>query len=71
MSLRLDHPDLNGPSTMSPDDRRDELASIFARALLRIPRRRGDDEEVDQIAADSAHLGLEVSATTRPHRAVG
>lgn len=71
MSLRLEHADPNDPAAMSSDDRRDELASIFARALLRIPRRRGDAEEVDKIAAESAPLGLELSALPRPHRVAG
>lgn len=68
MSLRLDH---NDPDAMSPAERRHEVASIFARALLRIPRLRGDAEEVDQIAAESAPLGLELSARPRPDRQRG
>jgi hypothetical protein len=68
MSLRIEHADPNNPAAMSPDDRRDELASIFARGLCRIPRRPCDVAEVDQFAAESAPLGLELSSLPRPDR---
>lgn len=68
MSLRLEHADPNDPVEMSLGERRDELANIFARAILRIPRRGCDAEQLEEIAAESAPLGLELSALPCPDR---
>lgn len=68
MSLRLEHADPNDPAAMSPYERRDELASIFARAIPRMPRRGSDAAQLEENAAESVPFGLEVSALPRPDR---
>lgn len=67
MSLLLDPADPTDSTAMSPAERRDELASIFARAILRLPR----SPEVREFEAKSAPSGLALSAPLRPHRAAG
>lgn len=67
MSLLLEHSDPTDPLAMSPEARRDELASIFARAILRLPR----SPEVREFAAESAPPGLALSTPLRPHRVAG
>lgn len=57
------------PAELNPEDRLDELASIFAAALLRLPPRT---RAVISAQADQIHIensdqkALEVSATLRP-----
>lgn len=68
MSLRLDHDD---PEAMSPEERRDEVASILSLALLRMPRGARIAPAPAQIPAESPQPGLEVSAHPRPDRGRG
>lgn len=68
MSLRLDHDD---PEAMSPAERRDEVASILARGILRLHGRVvGDFDDLQNLAED-APTCLDLCATSRPDRPTG
>jgi len=68
MSLRLDHDD---PDAMSPAERRDEVASIFARGILRLHGRIVGDFDESEILDESAPACLDLCATSRPDRSTG
>ncbi len=63
MSLRLDPMD---PESMTPDERRDELASIFARGILRLHGRELPHVPATPGPPDSPGASLDLSATPRP-----
>ncbi len=68
MSLRLDHDD---PDGMSPAERRDEIASILARGILRLHGRIVGDFDESEILHESAPTCLDLCATSRPDRPTG
>ncbi len=68
MSLRLDHDD---PDAMSPAERRDEVASILARGILRLHGRIVGDFDDPENLAESAPTCLDLCATSRPDRPTG
>ena len=68
MSLRLEHDD---PEGMSPADRRDEVASILARGILRLNGRIVGDFVRPEDLADDAPTCLDLRATSRPDRPTG
>ncbi len=68
MSLRLDHDD---PDVMSPAERRDEVACIFARGVLRLHGRIVSDFDELQNLAEDAPTCLDLCATSRPDRPTG
>jgi len=59
MSLRRDPAE---PADMKPDDRLDEIASIFARAILRLHGRSCANISPPQNLEDSSPTCLELSA---------
>jgi len=63
MSLRLDPTD---PENMTPEGRRDELASIFARGILRLRGRDLPHGSTGRRAEESSRTCLDLSATPRP-----
>ena len=63
MSLRLDPSD---PESMTPEERRDELASIFARGVLRLHGRDLPHGSPERRAEESSRTCLELSAAPRP-----
>ncbi len=63
MSLRLNPTD---PGSMPPEERRDELASIFARGILRLRGRDLPHGSPERRAEESSGTCLELSATPRP-----
>jgi hypothetical protein len=65
MALQFEQPDPTDPVTMSAEDRCDELASIFARAIVRLPRPGADFRE---FPAKSPLPCLASSPPFRPHR---
>ena len=68
MSLRLDDDD---PEAMSPAQRRDEVASIFARGILRLHGRIvGDFDDLQNLAED-APTCLDLPRGSRPDRPTG
>ncbi len=68
MSLRFDHDD---PEGMSPAERRDEIASIFARGILRLHGRvLGDCDDLQNLV-EHAPTRLDLCATSRPDRPTG
>ncbi|MBX3356473.1 MAG: hypothetical protein KF724_12325 [Phycisphaeraceae bacterium] len=68
MSLRLDHDD---PEGMSTAERRDEVASIFARGILRLHGRIvGDFDDLQNLAED-APTCLDLPRGSRPDRSTG
>ncbi len=60
----------NDPAELNPEERLDELASIFATALLRLPPRTravlAASQHEGRSIENSAQKALEVSATLRP-----
>jgi len=68
MSLRLDPTD---PADMIPDERLDEVASIFARGILRLHGRIVPDSPDIENLPDSSPTCLELSALTRPDGVAG
>ncbi len=68
MSLRLDHDD---HEAMSAAERRDEVASIFARGILRLHGRIVGDFDESEILDESAPTCLDLCATSRPDRPTG
>lgn len=68
MSLRLDHDD---PEAMSPAERCDEVASIFARGILRLHGRIVGDFDDLQNLAESAPTCLDLPRGSRPDRPTG
>ena len=71
MVLRPDRFDPDDPANMEADDRRDELASIFARGILRLRGRVSGDISDAQNLEDSSPTCLELSATSSPDRTTG
>ena len=74
MTQRSDYFDPDDPDNMDADERRDELACIFARGVLRLHGRvRGDivRGHSGQILEESSPTCLEVSDDLSPHRATG
>jgi len=63
MSLRLDPTD---PESMTPEERRDELASIFARGILRLRGRDLPHGSPEPRVEESSATCLDLSATPRP-----
>lgn len=60
---------IDEPPVLTPDERRDELASIFAAGILRLHARSALPDESQQISSpavpkDSGLLRLEVSPET-------
>lgn len=68
MSLRLDH---DHPDVMSPAERRDEVASILARGILRLHGRIVGDFDDPENLTKSAPTCLDLCATSRPDRPTG
>lgn len=68
MVLRSNRFDPDDPEFMSPAERRDELASIFARGILRLRGRVSGDTFNAQNLEDSSPTCLELSATSSPDR---
>ena len=74
MVLRSDHFDPDNPDNMDACERRDEVASIFARGILRLHGRVRADivgGHDGQILEESSPTCLEVSDDLSPHRATG
>lgn len=68
MSLR---PDPTSPEDMTPDDRLEEIASIFARGILRLHGRvLPDDSDIENLP-DSSRTCLELLAGPRPDGVAG
>jgi hypothetical protein len=63
MSLRLDHDD---PESMSPAERRDEVASVLARGILRLHGRMVDDFSKPENLDECPRTCLDLSAPSRP-----
>jgi|GEM_PF-1416475 len=63
MSLRLDPTD---PADMIPEERLDEIASIFARGILRLHGRIVPDYPGIENLPDSSPTCFELSALPRP-----
>jgi len=63
MSLRLNPTD---PASMKPDERRDEVASILARGVLRLHTRVLPHLPEEQHPPDSPEASLDLSATPCP-----
>lgn len=68
MSLRPDHEDLEG---MSPAERRDEVASILARGVLRLHGRIAGDSDEQPNLEECPPTCLDLCATPRPDPTVG
>lgn len=68
MSLRLDPTE---PADMTPDDRLEEIASIFARGILRLHGRALTDTSDIENLPDSSRTCLELSAGRRPDGVAG
>lgn len=68
MLLRLDPTD---PKNMSSAERCEEIASIFARGVLRLHGRVTGDNFDSEVLEDSLPTCLELSATLRPDRTTG
>jgi hypothetical protein len=68
MSLRLDAAE---PADMEPEDRLDEIASIFARGILRLHGRVRADIPPPQNLEESSPTCLELSAAPRPDGVAG
>jgi len=68
MSLR---PDPTDPADMTPEQRLDEVASIFARGILRLHGRILPDNPDIEILSDSSRTCLELSASPRPDGVAG
>ncbi|MCL4742297.1 MAG: hypothetical protein KJZ54_08845 [Phycisphaerales bacterium] len=68
MSLR---PDPTAPADMEPEDRLDEIASIFARGILRLHGRVRADIAPPQKLEESSPTCLELSAPPRPDGVAG
>lgn len=67
MSLRPKSPaDPTDPENMTPEERRDEIASIFARGLLRLHGRALSHCMAEPSSPDSPKASLDFSATPRP-----
>lgn len=63
MSLRLDPTD---PETMTPEERRNELASIFACGFLRLRGRDLPHGSPEPRVEESSRTCLDLPATPRP-----
>lgn len=68
MSLRLEPAD---PAVMEPEDRLDEIASIFARSILRLRARVRANIPPSQNLEESSPTCLELSAPPRPDGIAG
>jgi len=68
MSLRLDPTD---PADMIPEERLDEVASIFARGILRLHGRIVPDSPDIENLPDSSPTCLELSPLPRPDGVAG
>jgi hypothetical protein len=68
MSLRLDPAD---PESMSPAERRDEVASILARGVLRLHGRVANIDDVGEIAENSPLTCLDLPPESRPDPTTG
>jgi hypothetical protein len=68
MSLR---PDPTDPGDMTPDERLEEVASIFARGILRLHGRVLPDNPDIENLPDSSGTCLELSAGPRPDGVAG
>ena len=68
MSLR---PDPTDPEHMAPDERVEEVASIFARGIVRLHRRVLPDNPDIESLPDSSRRCLELSACPRPDGVAG
>ncbi len=68
MSLRLDPAE---PADMEPEDRLDEIASIFARGILGLHGRVRADMPPPQNLEKSSPTCLELSAPPRPDGVAG
>jgi hypothetical protein len=68
MSLRLDPTE---PADMTPDDRLEEIASIFARGILRLHGRVLPDVAPAENLPESSATCLELSALSRPDGVAG
>lgn len=71
MALRSDRFDPDDLEHMDSEERRDELASIFARGILRLHGRVSGDISDAQNLEDSSPTCLELSATSSPDRTTG
>jgi len=68
MSLRLDPTE---PADMTADERLDEVASIFARGILRLHGRVVPDSPDIENLPDSSPTCLELAAPPRPDGVAG
>lgn len=68
MSLR---PDPTDPEHMAPDERLEEVASIFARGILRLHGRILPDNPDIENLPDSSRTCLELSTGPRPDGVAG
>jgi len=68
MSLRLDPTE---PADMTADERLDEVASIFARGILRLHGRIVPDSPDIENLPDSSPTCLELAAPPRPDGVAG
>lgn len=68
MSLRPDHDD---PECMSPVERRDQVASILARGILRLHGRIAGDFDEQPNFEECPPTCLDLCATSRPDPTVG
>jgi hypothetical protein len=67
MSLRLHHDaDPSDPESMTPEERREELAGIFARGILCLHTRSLPRDSAEQTRLDSAEASLDLPAPARP-----
>jgi len=68
MSLR---PDPTDPADMTPEERLEEIASIFARGILRLHGRIVPDSPDIENLPDSSPTCLELSSLPRPDGVAG
>lgn len=67
MSLRLHHDaDPSEPESMTPTDRCDEMAGIFARGILRLHSHALPHVHAEPGADDAAEASLDLSDPPRP-----
>ncbi len=68
MSLRLDPTD---PASMSAAERRNEVASIFARGILRLHGRVASIDDVGEIVENLQRTCLDLPPESRPDPTTG
>jgi hypothetical protein len=71
MTLRLDATAPTAPEGMTARERLDEIASIFARVILRLHGRFLDEAAESGDSNDSAPTCLDLSTSSNPDRVTG